>query len=184
MTDRLKRVQEVGRYSTTENTDKSNTAYQSPREEGEVLLITDPIATLVHSENQFWFCIGEVNGLKIDRRVIGFVSLDMLLEGTVVVSYQILGLRPATSNDDPALKHDWRTYSMHKKSFSAPGKLIQTLDPALSVTHTTKPFYLFESTVIVALTASIFQSLTISDLRKVPKITITKEYPYRATSGE
>ncbi len=164
-TDRLKRVQEVGRYSTV--TDKSNTAYQSPREDGEVLLITDPIATLVHSENQFWFCIGEVNGLKVDGRAVGFVSLDMLSEGTVVVSYQILGLRPATSNDDPALKHDWRTYSMHKKSFSASGKLIQTLDPALSVTHTTMPFYLFESTVIVALTASIFQSLTVSDLRRV-----------------
>jgi hypothetical protein len=181
-TDRLKRVQEVGRYSTV--TDKSNTAYQSPREEGEVLLITDPIATLVHSENQFWFCIGEVNGLKINGRAVGFVSLDMLSEGTVVVSYQILGLRPAMSNDDPALKHNWRTYSMHEKSFSASGKLIQTLDPALSVTHTTMPFYLFESTVIVALTASIFQSLTVSDLRRVPKFAMTKDYPYRATSGE
>ena len=48
------------------------------------------------------------------------------------------------------------------------------------------PFYLFESTVIVALTASIFQSLTVSDpdLKKVPKLARTKEYPYQATSGE
>jgi len=182
-TDRLKRVQEVGRYGTA-NTDNSNTAYQTPTDETKVLLITDPVATLVHSENQFWLCVGEVNSLKIDGKAVGYVSLDMLSEDTVTVSYQMLGLRPATSADDPELKHDWRTYLIEEKSFSAPGKLIQSLDPALSVTHTTLPFYLFESTVIVALTASIFQSLTASDLKKVPKLAMTKEYPYRATSGE
>ena len=98
----------------------------------------------------------------------------------------MLGIRPATSNDDLELKHDWRTYSREEKSFSVPGKLIQSVDPTLSVTHKNMPFYLFESTVIVALTASIFQSLTVSDpdLKKVPKLARTKEYPYQATSGE
>ena len=115
---------------------------------------------------------------------VGYISLDMLSEATVMVSYQMLGLRPATSADDPELKHDWRTYSMEEKTFLTPGKLIQSLDPALLITHTTLPFYLFESTIIVALTASIFQSLTASDLKKVPKLAATKEYPYRATSGE
>jgi hypothetical protein len=182
-TDRLKRVQEVGRYGT-DKTDKLNTAYQTPTEETEVLLITDPITTLVHSENQIWLFIGEVNGIKVDGTAVGYISLDMLSEATVMVSYQMLGLRPATSADDPELKHNWRTYSMEEKTFLAPGKLIQSLDPALSVTHKTLPFYLFESTIIVALTASIFQSLTTSDLKKVPKLAATKEYPYQATSGE
>ena len=96
----------------------------------------------------------------------------------------MLGLRPATSDDDPEVKHDWRTYSMQEKSFSVPGKLIPPLDPALSATHTTMPFYLLESTVIVALTASIFQSLTVSDLKKAPKLAMANDYPYRATSGK
>jgi hypothetical protein len=183
-TDRLKRVQEVGRYGTLAITDKSNTIYPTPTNEGEVLLISDPVATVISSENQFWFCIGEVNGLKIDGKSVGYISLDMLLEDTVTVSYQMLGLRPATSDDDPDLKHDWRTHSMQEQTFSVPGKFIQSIDPALSVTHKTMPFYLFESTVIVALTASIFQSLNISDLKMVPKFVATTEYPYRATSGE
>ena len=73
---------------------------------------------------------------------------------------------------------------MQEQTFSVPGKFVQSIDPALSVTHTTIPFYLFEGTFIVALTASIFQSLSISDLKMVPKFMTTNEYPYRATSGE
>ena len=42
-----------------------------------MLLVTDPIATLVHSENQFWFCIGEVNELKIDGKTVGYICLDI-----------------------------------------------------------------------------------------------------------
>ena len=180
-TDRLKRVQEVGRYGAPNN--DSDKLYQAPTDV-KVLLITDPIATLIHVENQYWVCIGEINGLKIDGKPVGYISLDMLSEETVIVSYQMLGLRPATSDDDVVLKHDWRTYSMEEKSFSVPGKLIQSVDPTLSVVHKNMPFYLFESTVIVALAASIFQSLTVSDLKKVPKLARTKEYPYRASSGE
>jgi hypothetical protein len=184
-TDRLKRVQEVGRYGST-IAEKSNTTCETSTnvDGGPVLLITDPVATVINSENQFWFCIGEVNGLKIDGKAVGYINLDMLLEDTVTVSYQMLGLRPATSDDDPELKHDWRTHSMQERTFSVPGKLVQSIDPALSFTHKTMPFYLFESTVIVALTASIFQSLSNSDLKMVPKFGTTKEYPYRATSGE
>lgn len=156
-TDRLKRVQDVGRYASGTITDKFNTTYyETPTTEGEVLLVTDPVAILITSENQFWFCIGGVNGLKIDGKAVGYVGLDMLLEDTVTVSYQMLGLCPATSDDDPELKHDWRTHSMQEQTFSVPGKIVQSIDPIVSVTHKAMPFYLFESTVIVALTASIF----------------------------
>ncbi len=156
----------------------------TPAENGEVLLVTDPIATVVHCENQFWLCIGEVNGLKIDGRSVGYINLDILSEDTVTVSYQILGLRPTTSDNDPELKHDWRTYSMAEKTFVIPGRLLQPIDPALSETHQTIPFYMFESMVLVVLTASIFQNITISDLKKVPKFLTTNKYPYRSSSGE
>lgn len=112
-----------------------STAYQTPIDEGKLLLITDPIATLIHVENKCWLCIGEVNGLNIDGKAVGFISLDMLSEETVTVSYQMLGLRPAMSDDDLEPRYDWRTYSMEEKSFLVPGKLIQSIDPTLSVTH-------------------------------------------------
>jgi hypothetical protein len=180
-TDRLKRVQEVGRYSQTMDESSTVTGTDS---DGEVLLITDPIATILHCENQFWLCIGEVNGLKIDGRTVGYISLNILSEDTVTVSYQILGLRRTTSDDDPKLKHDWRTCSMEEKTFVVPGWLLQPIDPVLSETHQTIHFYMLESTVLVALTASIFQNLTNSDLKKVPKFATTNEYPYRSLSGK
>ena len=73
---------------------------------------------------------------------------------------------------------------MGEQSFTLPGWLIQSVNPTISKTHRSIPFYLLESTVLVALTASIFQSLTVSDLKMVPKLAPTKEYPYRQNSGE
>lgn len=87
------------------------------------------------------------------------------------------------SDDDPELKHDQQTHSMREQTFLVPEKLVQSIDPSLLVTYKTMPFYLIKSTVIVALTASIFQSLIISDLKMVPKFMMTNKYPYQATFG-
>jgi len=75
-------------------------------------------------------------------------------------------------------------YTMGEQSFTVPGRLIQSVNPTTSKTHLSIPFYLLQSTVLVALTASLFQSLTVSDLKTVPKLAPTKEYPYRQGSGE
>ena len=107
----------------------------------------------------------------------------MLAEDTVSVSYQMLSLRPATLAEDPDGRYDWRMYMMTKQSFTILGHLLQSINPTTSKTHLTIPFYLLESTVLVALAASLFQSLTVSDLKNVPKLALTKEYPYRQGSG-
>ena len=142
------------------------------------------ISTLIRVDNKFWICLGEVNGLRIDGHPADDISFDMLSEETVTVSYQILGLRPATLADDPEGRHDWRTYNMNERSFTVPGRLIQSVNPTLSKTHLGVPFYLLQSTVLVALTASLFQSLTVSNLKAVPKLVPTMDYPYRQRSGE
>jgi hypothetical protein len=182
-TDRLKRVQDVRRY-VMKNLDTHTGESLSPADETEVLVISDPIATLLHSEKCFWICIGEVNDIKIDGNPAEFVPVEMLNEDTVSISYQMLGVRPATSDDDPGQQNDWRTYAIRERSFTVPGHLIQVTNPTISVTHTNVPFYLFQSSVLVALTASIFRGLTASHLKSVPKIAPSQEYPYRETSGE
>ena len=101
-----------------------------------------------------------------------------------MVSYQVLGLRPATLVDDPDGVYDWRTYRMDEKSFTVPGQLIQLINPKISQTHTAMPWYLLQSTFLVALVASIFQELAVSSLKNIPKIVLGKEYPYRLGSGE
>ncbi|KAF9001173.1 hypothetical protein BDQ17DRAFT_1426738 [Cyathus striatus] len=169
----------LGRYIGS----TSNITNALPHGDGDVLAVTDPIGTLLHTDNKFWLCIGEVSGLRFDGQPVESISIDMLVEDTVSVSYQVLGVRPSTSDDDPELKHDWRTYSMKEHSFSVPGRLMQVTNPTLSTIHEKMPFYLLEGSVLVALTASIFQSLTTSDLKHVPKLDPTRQYPYRESGG-
>ena len=185
-TDRLKRVQAIPRFVNTEKTAESSASHSPERniDDTEKIVISDPISTLIRVENQFWLCLGEVNGLQVDGRRVDEVSFEMLPEDTVTVSYQMLGLRPATLADDPDGRHDWRTYMIRERTFTVPGCLIQSVNPTTSKTHLTIPFYLLQSTVLVALTASLFQSLTVSNLKAIPKLAPMTEYPYRESSGE
>ena len=182
----MKRVQAIPRFVDTEKILDSSPNHSPDHfiEDTEKILISDPISTLIRVENKFWLCLGEVNGLQIDGRPVDEVNFEMLPEETVTVSYQMLGLRPATLADDPNGQHDWRTYMMAERSFTVPGRLIQSVNPTTSKTHLSIPFYLLQSTVLVALTASLFQSLTVSNLKTVPKLTLTTEFPYRQGSGE
>jgi hypothetical protein len=184
-TDRLKRVQAIPRFVNTEKTHdfspKHSLEYYT--DDTNKVIVSDPISTLIRVENKFWLCLGEVNGLRVDGRSVDDISFEMLSEETVTVSYQMLGLRPATLADDPDGQHDWRTYTMGEQSFTVPGCLIQSVNPTTSKTHLSIPFYLLQSTVLVAITASLFQSLTVSNLKSVPKLAPTKEYPYRQCSG-
>lgn len=185
-TDRLKRVQDVSRFNKSSEGISPLTDTEIPTDDTETLVIGDPIATLVRIEDQFWLCIGEINGLRIDGRPVTYVGFDMLVEDTVTVSYQMMGMRPTTLADEPNGKNDWRTYTIKEHSSTIPGRLIQSVNPSLSEAHigTGLPFYLFQSTFLVALTASLFQSLTVSDLKNVPKLNATPEYPYRENSGK
>ena len=73
---------------------------------------------------------------------------------------------------------------MPGRSFTVPRRLIQSVNPTTSKTHLSIPFYLLQSTILVALTTSLFQNLTVSNLKTVPKLALTTEYPYRQGSGE
>ena len=181
-TDRLKRVQDISRFVEDKSIGGQSSAL--PAEDSETLILYDPIVTLIRVESQFWLCLGEVNAMRIDGQPVSYINFDMLGEDTVTVSYQMLGLRPATLDDDPEGIHDWRTCSMGEHSFTVPGRLILSINPAMSKNHVQIPFYLLQSSVLVALTASLFQTLTVSNLKEVPTFAPTNEYPYREGSGE
>jgi hypothetical protein len=111
-TDHLRCVQDIKHHVQNKVVSSSSTAtsFPLPEEDSQVLLLSDCIATLVSSGEKIWLCIGEINGLKFNGQSVTYLNLDMLSEGTVTVSYQVLGLRPATVDDDPDNRHDWRTY--------------------------------------------------------------------------
>jgi len=63
-TDRLKRVQSVLRYVDHENLFNAASPNNTPHiDDSQKIMMSDPITTLICVENDFWLCIGEVNGL-------------------------------------------------------------------------------------------------------------------------
>jgi hypothetical protein len=185
-TDRLRRVQGVGRHVGPETAlcdlDTSDLSGS-----GTVLLVSDPIASLLRCEDHVWVCIGLVNGITNDGKSVQFLDLDLLGESKVSVSYQLLGLRPTTSEDDPSMAHDWRTYSTAERTFVTPGCMVQPINPEISKPNSvgTPIFYLLDSRVLNALTASIYEALARSNRKLIPKFgNQTAEYPYRERLGE
>ena len=84
-TDRLKHVQDVSRFVK----DISNGGQSEPplaEESSEILVLSDPIVTLVRIENQFWLCLGEVNAVRIDGQPASYVTL-ICLEKTLSLSH-------------------------------------------------------------------------------------------------
>jgi hypothetical protein len=177
-TDHLKRVQQQARYSTL------NSDLQQQQSEQLVLTISDPIASLLSSDNQTWLCIGEVNGLKIDGKLAEYVPYEMLPEKVVTVSYQLLGLRPATVLDDADMKNDWRSYTIPEHTFTVPGHTVQAINPTISTRDMGQPYYLLESSFLVALTANLMGYLCVLDLKGIQKLPPTNSFPYREVSGK
>lgn len=150
----------------------------------QMLMVSDPITTILSSESKLWLCIGKFNSLKIDGKSVDFVDFDVLSGGTVLPSYQMIELRPATENEDTSLKYNWRTYRILERSFIVPGALIGPVNPTLSTTHTDILWCIFQRSVLVALAASLMQDLSVSQLESIPKYAPSPNFPYREAFGE
>jgi hypothetical protein len=108
---------------------------------------------------------------QVELQSTPHLNHSVLREETVVVSFQLPGLRPATesenshpiSNDDL----DWRTCNTTEKSFGIPGRFIEMMNPE----------------IVTPGPAFIVLLVQESDLKRLPKMAPTYEYPYR-TSGE
>lgn len=182
-TDRLKRVQEIERFanisSHLHDILQHDSAFGGP-----CLLLQEPITSLIRCEDKLFLCLGEVNGIKIDGAIVEHVGLDILLEDTVTVSYQVIGVIPASNDDDPNLVYDWRSTTISERTLSVPGRLVKPVNPTVSTSIPGRPFYLFESKVLLALTADLFEGLAAKDLKVVPKVAPSRDLPYREASGK
>ncbi|KAF6747101.1 hypothetical protein DFP72DRAFT_822195 [Ephemerocybe angulata] len=111
----------------------------------------------------------------------------ILVEDTVRVSFQLTGLRASTTEDDPDEKNDWRTYPLsNDHTFTVPGRFIEPINPD-PASHSSTPsalFYLLDSAFLVALSATLLESLSLSDLKLLPKLAATSYFPYREAKGK
>ncbi len=182
-TDRLKRVQEVERYSGRTSSSNLN---DTPGVDQPLLLIQDPVATVVRCQGHLFLCIGEVNGIKInsDSTITAVPQSDLRELEKITISIQVLGLRPTTSDDDISLKNDWRSYRVKELTLHIPGQFIQPIDPQLVSRGIGKMFYLFQGSVLVGLAATILGELTSKNVKELARITRTDDFPYLEQSGK
>ncbi|KAG6821750.1 hypothetical protein H0H92_001073, partial [Tricholoma furcatifolium] len=145
-------------------------------------MVQDPIATLTLCNGRAWLCIGEVNNISHDSQSVASVPLEILYEGTVVISFQVVGLHPATSDDDPTFQYDWRSHKLVTEATrTVPGRFIEILDVKTELSISNSSFYLFKSSNLVAKATALFEHLQF-DLKSLATVSQTKDFPYRESS--
>lgn len=177
--DRLRRVAHEGRYKTMP-------AWMEAEEptDGPFLSIFDPIASLLVCEAKLFLCVGEVNELWVDSKSSERVPIRLLPESTIRLSYQVLHLIPATIEDDPTEKHDWRSSRfLSSYNFTIPGFLAQPVNPATSVSTSGSPHLLFDSDSLRALASGLRDRLTHAHTQLIPKVKPGHQFPYREAHG-
>ncbi|KAJ7824027.1 hypothetical protein B0H13DRAFT_1919358 [Mycena leptocephala] len=174
-TDRTKRVASIPCYLDTGIYDNEPQILGGP-----CIRIDNPICTLLRCEEQLFLAIGAVNSLSFGTDKIQEISLDFLSDRDAKVSFEVMCLVRTTVEDDPTKQHDW-CWSQHMdRSFvNIPGRLIQPLNPALSIRTPTKPTYLFQSSELMAFGATLLERLSSEDIRLIPNATRTENFPYR-----
>ncbi|KAJ7444180.1 hypothetical protein FB451DRAFT_1149358 [Mycena latifolia] len=181
-TDRLRRVAALDRYSS-QPAEQSYIAEHDSAFGGPCILVSEPVATLVRCEDKLFVCIGEVTDLRVDGKSVGELEVEALQEQAVMVHFQIVRVVPATTEDDPELKNDWRAAGLIRHSFSAPGRLVMPIDPVLSTRIIGEPYYLFESSVLRAFGARLLDMVTLHLNKLIPKFVPTDSFPYREALG-
>ena len=188
--DRLRRVQQQARFVQSE---PETVVDNSSDELGDLLMVNNPIASLVSCEDNIFLCVGEIISIHLASKAVDYLRLDVLREDTVHITYQVYALMCIPDNDnlddstsDIMRDYDWKTGSLLPLKFKVPGNLIQPINPPLSTppseSHT--PLYLFDTPTLIALTSSLRDRLTKPQLKFIPHTTQTEHFPYRESSGE
>ncbi|KAH8989846.1 hypothetical protein EDB83DRAFT_2480927 [Lactarius deliciosus] len=170
-TDRLRRVQQQARYVQSE---PETLVGDTSEELGDILMVDNPVATLLSCEDNIFLCIGEVIGIHIGSKAVDHLRLDVLLEDNIRITYQAYSLVcTIPSDDDPdnnthTGKYDWQARSLLPMRFKVPGNLVQPINPALTMPPSHTPSYLFETSTLIAFASGMacFVAETVYEVRE------------------
>ncbi|KAJ6471256.1 hypothetical protein C8R47DRAFT_1222233 [Mycena vitilis] len=177
-TDRTKRVAGIAAFSNQSLS--SHIAFDNPTG-APSLRIGNPIATLVQSDGNTFLAVGQVNTIILGSSPLDSIVLDLLFDRSTKISYQILQLLPASSEDAPDGEYDWK-WSLGFESRSirdVAGALIYPLNPTVSNRVSGKPTYLFSSETLVTIAASIDGQLLPIHYNSAPEVGRSETFPYR-----
>ncbi|KAH8979218.1 hypothetical protein EDB86DRAFT_3089267 [Lactarius hatsudake] len=127
LADRLHRVQQQAHFVQSE----PDTFVDDASEDlGNILMVNNPIASLVSCEDNIFLCVGEIIGIHLGSKAVDYLRLNILLEDTVRITYQVYSLvSTSNDNDQHYNKYDWKTHHLLPIKFKVPGNLVQPINP-------------------------------------------------------
>ena len=187
----MKRVAPQQRYAAKQETHPSlpDIIEDDPFSDCGKLEINCPVAKIVQCSDQYFTCIGEIIDISIHSASTDQFSLDFLHDDSVIITVQMLYLVPASVEDDPTGKHDWRWSGQLGPSFKVPGILVEAVNPSASTLSAGISFYLFESRLLLSVGATILERLADGARRvgesnvKASMVKMTDRFPYREATG-
>ncbi|KAF7342721.1 hypothetical protein MSAN_02030000 [Mycena sanguinolenta] len=177
--DRLKRVASLPRYMVQTETTYASIIRSDDHPDGPEITLDLPIISFVQCEEKYFVCIGEVTDLHHNDEHHTSLSTDLLLEPSTTVTFQLLHIHPALQSDDTTGKNDWIWKKGRGKTFSAPGRLVELIDPDVHVAEGQCTHLLFDSQDILAVGAMLFGRMTAADGPKIGTISRSHSFPYK-----
>ncbi|KAI0283767.1 hypothetical protein BC826DRAFT_920313 [Russula brevipes] len=181
-TNRLQHIAQESHFKHTGGLGVPNSG--SAQANGPLLCILQPIATLISCEQKLFLCITEVNGLYLDCEPIDEIPLSVLQEKIAQVSYQALHLVLASYSDDPDGTNNWRTSNLFSLTAKVPGVLVQPINPVVTSHNPCDTFFLFESSVLMAIAANLQDQVARGHRRAIPHVKASDHFPYQEQDGK
>ena len=95
------------------------------------------------------------------------------------MSYQGLHLIPSSYSDDHNGKHNWRSLNLFQLFTKVPGMLVLPINPNVASHKLCNAYFLFQSSELMALMATLQDSIHPSHHRKgIPHVNPTDYFPY------
>lgn len=142
-----------------------------------------PMATLLKCDGHIFVCVGEVLEIISDSKTHESLPIHRLTDPTTFLQFQLLYLVPATVEDDPQEKNDWRWLHQRGPSYRVPGRLTEPLNPDVSTRQAGRPFYLFDSKTLQAIGSLLLERLSANDGKSIPQTPLSMNFPYREENG-
>ncbi|KAJ8518445.1 hypothetical protein ONZ45_g4480 [Pleurotus djamor] len=178
--DRTKRVAGMPRHAVKPSNFQALDADKPLMEgsEGESLRLDTPILSLLRCQDRWFLGVGEVNDIVLNHKHHEQLALKYLPSPNAFVSYQLLYLVPATTDDDPTKTSDWKWSLRRGTTYRVPGRLVEPINPQTTTLVPGKPFFLFESPLLVNVGRLLLERVMPADTKKLPEVTATPDFPY------
>ncbi|KAG8766912.1 hypothetical protein FRC12_006576 [Ceratobasidium sp. 428] len=149
------------------------------------LLLNDPATTLVQCQSHVFLSVVHIVSIKSGSRLLGKIPVDLLQKEDVTLTFQILQLMPILEPipELASQKLDWSwSREFLPAVYKCPGRFVQTIDPTLSVGSSHQPTYIFKSSELQAIAASLYLQLNADDKRRLPVVPQSDSFPYSLSS--